>query len=506
MALLRKPILKPIVGLNYMDPSTMLEDRGGFPRNMRLSRNDLKKREGKTLYGDDAISGSVLHLVQYPLESQVIRLLRMSQRKCEKWNTTTEAWDDITGSDFTGGDSDFFSTTVAENELIITNGVDAMRTYDDAGNTADLVASTGTVPVAKYISYNEAGYLISAYIQSVTAGPVRIQWTDIGDITAHGSGNYGASLLRHSPDPIRGIHSLNEYTVCYKKDAIYLGRPVDTSDIFIWDLVWTGVGLISNRAVVEHNGRHYFMGTDDFYQFNAVRPESIGNDSVQREVFSRLDADKIDRCFAMLMTAYDEVWFFIVTSGEDWPTEVWKYNYRTGYWYMDTCSALTSAALYYAQSSVAWNDLVGTWEHQMWRWDDNLTTTDSPTAMFGDADGYTYKNDPFVSNDNDVAIDGAWTSMDFTADKFETYKRWLQLEFEAKGNNVKVEYSTDFGDTWTTIKTVALSDQWPVKPYVIYFDIVARNIRFRFSNATLNETFFLRTFYPYYLEREDTSR
>jgi len=507
MPLLRKPVLKPIVGLDWMDPSTMLQDRGGFYRNMRLYRNDLKKREGKTLFGSTAVSGGqVQHLTTYPLESQVIRLIRMSKTKCQKWNTATFVWDDITGVNFTGGDGDFFSTCVAEDKLILTNGVDVMRTYNDAGNTTNLVAGSGTVPVAKYIAYNQSGYLIAAYIQSVTGGPFKVQWTDIGDITAWGAGNYGSSLLRHSPEPIRGLHNLNEFTVAYKKDAIYVGRPVETSDIIIWDLAWQGAGLMSNRAVVVHAGKHYFMGTDDFYEFNGVRPESIAKGRVQREVFSRLDGNKTNRCFALLLTDYDEVWFFIVTAGENWPTEVWKYNYRLNAWYMDTCSELTSAALYYTQASVAWDDLVGTWAQQNWRWDDLLTTTDAQTPIFGNASGFCLKQNPFVNNDNGIAIDARYESIDFTADKFESYKRWLQLDFEAKGHSVIVEYSTDYGETWQSIETVTLTDRWPSKPYTVYFDIVARNIRFRLSNAVSGETFYLRTFYPYYVEREETSR
>jgi hypothetical protein len=385
----------------------------------------------------------------------------------------------------------------------MTNYIDPVRVWPDSGNTADLVASSGSVPKCKFLEYNESGYLIAGYCDD---NPMLIKWADIGDITAWGSGNYGSALLRHSPNPIRGLKNLNEFTVAYKKDAIYFGRPVDTSDIISWELQWTGIGLMTDRALVEQRGTHYLMGTDDFYSFKGVRPDSIADMNVKREVFSRLNREKEGRCFALLMEEYDEVWFFIVVSGQNWPTEIWKYNYRNNFWYLDTCSAVASACLYYEQSSEAWNDNRKTWNQQVGRWNE-ITEVNSPIGVIGNALGYTHKIDGNTPDDDGVAVNGAWESMDFAADEFEKYKRWLQMDFEAKGNSVTVEYSTDYGSIWHTIKTdFVLTQEWPTKHYTIYFDVVARNIRFRFSNKNLGETFYLRQFYPYWLSREETKR
>ncbi len=508
MPLLRKPVLMPIVGLDYMNPSTLINDRGGFPQNMRLHRNELRKREGKSTYQTAAMPGSyeVLHIAQYPLSSLIIRVVRFSKNRIQKYNNTTGVWDGITGTTPTGETDDFWSTTVAEDKLITTNYVDAIRTYNDAGNTADLVASSGSVPKTKFLEYN-GGYLLAGYVNDGTAYPTKVQWTDTGDITKWGSGNYGSSLLYHDPLPIRGMKNLNEYTIIYKKNSIYNGRKVDTSDVFVFDLAHTGVGLLSNRALIDYRGAHYFMGTDDFYIYKGVRPESIAESTVKREVFSRISPTYSSRCFSLLVTELDEIWFFVVIAGNTWATEVWKYNYRTGYWYYDTCLNISAAGDYTAISSVVWDDLSGTWNDQHYRWDDKLTSASAPLYLLGDSSGNILKYDSLVNNDNGVAIDGQWQSMDFAADKFENYKRWLQLDFEAKGNSIDISYSTDYGSTWKVIKAnYTISDSWPTVPYRVYFDVVARNIRFRFRNNRTGETFFLRQFYPYYLNREETNR
>ena len=148
----RKPVLKPIVGLNFMDPSTLINDRGGFPQNMRLYRNDYKKREGKSALGGISLGGhEVNHIAQYPLSSLSIRLVRLTKKNVQKFNTSTMVWDDITGTDLTGAVTDFYDHVVAEDKLIFTNLVNNIRTYNDAGTTTDLVASTGSVPKCKFL-------------------------------------------------------------------------------------------------------------------------------------------------------------------------------------------------------------------------------------------------------------------------------------------------------------------------------------------------------------------
>ncbi len=67
--------------------------------------------------------------------------------------------------------------------MIIANYIDKTRYYNDAGTTMDIVASSGSVPKAKFIEYNK-GYLLAAYIDIAGTGyPTRVAWSDTGDIT-----------------------------------------------------------------------------------------------------------------------------------------------------------------------------------------------------------------------------------------------------------------------------------------------------------------------------------
>jgi hypothetical protein len=82
----------------------------------------------------------------------------------------------------------------------------------------------------------------------------------------------------------------------------------------------------------------------------------------------------------------------------------------------------------------------------------------------------------------------------------------MKLELWAKGNSVRVEYSTDAGDTWTEMgdSPMTLTDAYPPleSPDIFYFDTVASTIRFRFSNGNAGEALSIKQFIISYVQRE----
>ena len=77
------------------------------------------------------------------------------------------------------------------------------------------------------------------------------------------------------------------------------------------------------------------------------------------------------------------------------------------------------------------------------------------------------------------------------------------MDVWAKGpGTLKCSYSTDYGDNWTSISNLTLTDEYSKQR--VYFDIVAERIRFKFVENSSGGIFYLRNFYPYYLEREAT--
>lgn len=506
MPFLRKGVLLPVLGIDFSKPSTFIDDRAGFPTNVRFYRNELRKRPGKTVLNEVvADSTQIMGLGKLELPSTKY-LVRASKAKLEKLNTGTNTWDSIANTNFTGGDEDFFSfATVTESQiLIITNGFDSIRKWNGSGNNSALGGSPG---FAKFVTYLSPYVLLAYVTESGDIKPWKVKWCDTDAPETWSGGNAGSALLSSEPSPIRQIMKLNEFVAVYKEESLHLGRKVETSDIFVFEPIKSGIGLVAPRAVADAEGNHYFMGLNDFYVWNGLRVDSIGK-GVRDEVFSRLNRTKQARCFALHIQELTEVWFFVIISGYDWPTEVWKFNYREGFWYQDTCDQLTAAIKWQSFSSRTWDDMTGTWDQQNEIWDSGTNATNWEDIVFGLSTGFCHQLNYNTTNDNGVAVNSYFITKDFTGDTLEFNKRWLKIDIWAKGpGKLYIDYSTDEGNTWTNIpksSATAYIDMDNVyTKYDLYFDVWAEKIRFRFRNAESDEVFYIRNFYPYYLPREE---
>lgn len=510
MPLLRKGILLPVEGVDFSSPAAFISDRSGFPKNMRFYRNEMRKRPGKALFGDVVSDATqIMGIGSLELSGGTKYLVRASKGKLQVFNTSTEVWDSISNTDFTGGDEDFFSFAQdTESELlIVTNGFDVIRKWTGSGNNAVL---GGGPPIAKYSTYLSPYVLLANLTEGGNRYPWKIAWPNTADPENWTTGNSGEALLSSEPSPIQNISKLNEFVAVYKQNSLCLGVKVDTSDVFQFDTVRTGIGLSAPRSFAQAEGWEYFMAANDFFRWNGVTIEPIGP-RLRDEVFSRIDRSKINRCFALHIQELTEIWFFVVIVGNDWPTEIWKYNYRTGYWYYDTCDSLTCALKWERTNTIAWNDAEGTWDQQQSFWDSATTIANWEDIIFGLSTGYCHNLDYTTTDDNGTAVDAHFISKDFIGEALEYSKRWLQLDVWAAGpGKLYIDYSTDEGSTWVNIpwsSSQAYIDLDSMnRKYEMYFDVVTDKIRFRFRNNVSGETFYLRNFYPYYLGQEQIMR
>jgi len=509
MPLLRKGVLLPVEGQDFSVPATVINDRQGFPKNMRLYKGEMRKREGSALYGATIVGDSTQIMGMGTLETNagLKYLVRASKAKIEKYDTATGDWVSIANVALTGGDDDLVNTANCTEwgYILITNWIDSIRKWTGAGGVSAFGAGE---PFAKYIAYISP-YPVLAYINDgVNVSPWKVQWPDTADPTDWTTGNSGALLCSVEPSPIKNIAVMNDFGVVYKRNSLYLLRP-NEYDIFTADPVKTGIGLAASRAFADIGGIHEFMGLNDFYQWNGSQPQSIGA-SIRDEVFRKLNTEKINRCFAVHVRQYKEVWFFIVTSGNEWPTEIWKHNYENNFWYYDTCDQITAMAIWQRTTAGTWDADVGTWDEAIDRWDDSTQNAESDTLVFGDKYGYCRSFDPALANDSGTAVEGWFESKDFTGETFERYSRWEQFDVWASGTygaRLYVDYSTDYGLNWTNIpytsSTAYATLTESCEKYEFWFDKVAEHVRFRIRNAQSGEIFTLRQFMPYYLSREE---
>ncbi len=474
-------------------------------QNMAVIRNVLKKRIGTELIGVQ-ISGTqkeILAIKEFERE-QIAYVVRVGLDRIEEWNASTTTWDNVTGSDLTGTTTDPVDTAVpllsGKKILVFTNFVDNIRKYTGTGNTADL---GGTPDKARYcVAFGT--YLVLAYIDDGSiVRTMRVAWSDTGDPETWTGGNSGSKDLTEDGEDITGLSVFGNYLSVHKKTSIYLGYLVDTTATIKFERKSTEVGTICNATIQNIPGEQIFLAQDGIRKFNGISAQLIES-PVTDEIRESLNYEYIHKCWSVLVPEYNEYWVGIPIGSQTTGDTVYKYNYLTGVCHKDTRSNISAVGTYSQTSQPSWDDEDGTWDQDTERWDDAILSKDFPVILLGDNSGYTYQRKPSILDDNDVAIDAYWESKDFTSEEQGRFIRAVSLELWAKGQSVTVDYSIDAGSTWNNISTKTLTDNYPTdaSPLMLYFDVVATRLRFRFRNNSNDSSFSMKQFILSYMDRE----
>ena len=118
----------------------------------------------------------------------------------------------------------------------------------------------------------------------------------------------------------------------------YLGPP------FVWGAQTLGenISIISPNAKATANNVTYWMGTDKFYKYDG-RVQTLRCD-LRQFIFQNsdpnltLERSQAEQVFASTVEAFNEVWWFYCSIGEDYPNRYVVYNYVEDAWYYGTMS------------------------------------------------------------------------------------------------------------------------------------------------------------------------
>jgi hypothetical protein len=238
--------------------------------------------------------------------------------------------------------------------------------------------------------------------------------------------------------------------------------------------------------------------------FNGVTAPPIES-PVNDEIRDGLNTDYALKAWGVLVKEEDEAWIGVPIGSQTTGDTVYKFNYKTRALYKDNRSNVTAAWRATNISTLDWDNVVGTWDSQTVRWNDGVLQGNFPFIMLGDNTGLTVKVDSGVNSDVSTAINAIWESKDFQHDQ-QVMSRWKDLRLWAVGNTITIDYSTDAGETWTSItgSPFTLDSSYPPdsSPDIFYLDVVSTQIRFRFSNNVAGETFALKQFAIGYTPRE----
>ncbi len=486
----------PFAGVNGKDPSTQANPKFS-PTSLSVLYKDgfVQSRKGYVEIGsatDPALTLDVPLTVEFEAADGTKHLVISTLAKQYEYNTSTDAWDDITvdGVDLTGDEDDVFDWTVGTGAdgkwLIVTNGKDLPRYWDGSGLFLELDPSgdiTGFTTCKTVEMYRD--HLFLGGIESTNLGSRHVAWSDTNDLDDFGSGNSGTNLIADGRGAIKMLKLFGDRLAVYHEDSIGFVTHVGGTVLFSFEQRIQGTGLVSGNSVVEFGPYHIYASQENFMLFDGSRLLIPVGDNVSEALREDLNFAQKERMTGFLDTVRRKAFWLVPTvyGGVFEGIKVYTLEYElfrpeTFRWgKIGFAHNMVSMGLYSRVSSLKWEDVTETWEEFDLSWNDASFSVGFPTRVMGDQNGNTYLDTESLLDDDGAVIAARWDTIDFTVPPSYVSQmgRWLEVELEAKGIKAEVRYSTDQGNSYTSLATQTLTSAWVA--YKFYVDTVSRTFR-----------------------------
>ena len=406
----------------------------------------------------------------------------------------------VIADDFTTGTRDLIDyvavTDVNGRRMIITNGVDTPRTWNgDTGTPFADWAPTFTdfVTCKTLCVFNE--HLFLGNITTASNEEQLIAWSDAGDFDEFEAGQAGAQLLYTMSKGIVALKVLGDRLAIYSHDAVMTGVYVGGTAIFAFEVVIPeGTRLVCQNGIVSINLGHIYLSEENIYLFDGTRGNRVLGDQIYSDYKLYKDQANLHEC--CLLNDYSKRIIYIsvpdITGGSNVYTVVYDiFDLGNLDWskqkFVDQPRAFgffTNHSVELTWDDASWETPSNPWSAESGRWSEESEQLEFPIPCFGTDDGKVFLLSNSVYADNGTVETQTYDTMDFTVPEIfhSLHGRWLEVEFEASGDDVDVSYSGDLGASFTAADSVELttSYQWHRVP----IDTTSRTIRIRFSSDT----------------------
>lgn len=396
--------------------------------------------------------------------------------------------------------------------IIITNGKDQPRYWDGSMSKFGLyspVGITGFVTFGAVASFND--HLILANVNDGAAHPTTLYWSEIQSLTKFQdvTQDTGSAIIPDVEGEIQRMLQLGDRIMIYSDNAIHAMTYIAGTSIFTFQKILQETRLVNKRSIVNIGPFHLFLSQENVIYFDGTPLwGQIGN-SIYRSYRDEFDSSNKFMSFAYHDVAKLHVYFFYPTSSstsQAYKVEYTLQNIMGSSWtklkYVDRA---TSMGQFSRDSNLTWDSpyLVDVrWAGITLTWTQGSIKGSFPVRVFGSDGGDVFLSDDTVPNDNGVAPDAYWDTMDFTSEQAyllayripqpyqSEFMRIIEVEMDLKGFEVDVLYSIDQGQTYVPIMTLNLSNSW--NWYRIPIDVMTRTFRIRLRNTCPSSTFSFR--------------
>lgn len=203
--------------------------------------------------------------------------------------------------------------------------------------------------------------------------PMLARWCDQGNNRAwvpDGSNLAGETPLQAGGRMVGGVSARQQNIIVSDEAAYGMQFTGSSGDVFKFNLLGRGCGLIGMKAIAEHDGIAFWMSNNgNFYRCDGSAPVPLDS-TLRRDVATNLSANQNEKIHAGINTAFLEVWWTyadsrVGTECNSYVIHNWAENHWScGTWdrtswvpqgIFDTPIGFKSGAAYKHETGYAWD-------------------------------------------------------------------------------------------------------------------------------------------------------
>lgn len=209
---------------------------------------------------------------------------------------------------------------------------------ENSGTTLRAFRVSGAPDVNDHILVSpEDRHLIALGTQDILTSvydPTLIRWCsreNINDWSPSATNTAGDKRISGARKIVGKLRSRGQILI-WSEDTLYSMRHVGQPLVFAFDTIGEDAGLVGQNAIVEANGRTYWMSNQRFMQYDGAAPRPL-NCTVLRYIFDNIDTTQYDKVYAGVNSAFNEViWLYQDLSSTGDVNRYVTYNYLEDSW------------------------------------------------------------------------------------------------------------------------------------------------------------------------------
>lgn len=208
------------------------------------------------------------------------------------------AWTDVSGIPYTGSIYTSWDFCEFGNTVIATNSADPIQSYTFGSSTSFGTLST-SAPIAQCVA-TVKNFVVVGDTNDPVGGyaPWRVWWSALNNAASWPTpGSDAAQAAQSDYNDIYDMGAVlaiktgvsNTDAVVFFRETLYRMDYVGPPNVFDFQPVQGGVGILSQRSCVLANGVIYYLGRDGFYAFDGATNQRIGIERVDNWFFSNMN-------------------------------------------------------------------------------------------------------------------------------------------------------------------------------------------------------------------------